>query len=111
VSVPVLPADGFAERLRGMGRAVVLFTVDWCPHCRRFDPVFEAAAARHTALPLVAADVSDDDADPRWEQYRIEVVPTVLLFDGGLVADRLDGALGRGLSAGQLEEFLRRAGA
>lgn len=106
--VPVLPAEAFEQRLRGLGRAVVLFTADWCPHCRRFEPLFAQAAARHgPGLPFAAADISDDEADPRWDAYAIGVVPTVLLFEDGAVKARLDGVLGRGLSPVQFEAFLR----
>lgn len=106
VGVPVLPPEGFEDRVRALGRAVVLFTADWCGYCARFAPAFERAAAA-SRVPLVAADISDDEADPRWERYGIEVVPTVLLFEDGRPAARLDGELGRGLAPERLAAFLR----
>ncbi|MCA1814722.1 MAG: thioredoxin family protein [Halobacteriales archaeon] len=97
-----LPADGFDERLRTLGRVAVLFTADWCPHCRRFEPEFAAAQG----LPLARADISDEEGDARWEQFGIQVVPTIIVFDDGKPVARLDGVLGRGISAPQLRMFL-----
>ena len=48
----------------------------------------------------------DDYDNPLWEDYSIEAVPTVILFDEGRVCRRLDGRLGEGLSEKQLSEWL-----
>jgi hypothetical protein len=40
-------------------------------------------------------------------KYSIEVFPTVLFFEKGKLAKRLDGVYHRGLSQGQLEDFAR----
>jgi thioredoxin len=101
-----LPAAGFEGRVRALRDAAVCFTADWCPFCRRFEPVFEAASARHPGLAFAVADVSDD-ADPRWDAYGIQVVPTVLHFVDGTHVDRLDGALGRGIGEALLDRALR----
>jgi thioredoxin-like negative regulator of GroEL len=50
--------------------------------------------------------VDDDDDNPLWEEYSIEAVPTVILFEEGKVCRRLDGIFGYGLSENQLEEWL-----
>jgi thiol-disulfide isomerase/thioredoxin len=94
--LPVVSLEGFEDALRGLDKAVVLFTADWCGFCRRFAPEFEEAAAR-ARVPFMAADISDDEGDPRWERYRIEVVPAVLVFEKGRVVDRADAVLGRGI--------------
>lgn len=86
-----------------------MFHATWCGYCLRFTPAFEQAAARNAdaALHFAAADISDDDEDPRWGWYGIEVVPTVLLFEGGKVAARLDGVFGRGIKPSDLDAFVR----
>ena len=104
--VPVLPLEGWEERLRALEKAVVFFTADWCGYCARFAPHFEAAAAK-AGVPLLAADISDDEEDPRWEWYGIQVVPTVIAFERGQPVARLDGVLGRGLKPADLDALLR----
>jgi hypothetical protein len=49
-----------------------------------------------------------DDGDPVTERYGIEVFPTVLYFEKGRLAKRLDGVYHRGLTRGQLEDFASR---
>lgn len=107
MALPVLPREGFDEHVRALRRVAVVFTADWCPHCRRFAPVAEEAAARHADLPFALADISDDEGDPRWDEYAIRVVPTVVLFVDGQPSARVDGVLGRGIQPRDLERFLR----
>lgn len=68
------------------GRVPVMFTTDWCGYCRRFAPHFARLPGAHVV------DISDDD-DPLWDDLRIRVVPTVLLFEGGAIVGRWEGAL------------------
>jgi thioredoxin-like negative regulator of GroEL len=106
----VLPAEGFEQRLRAMGRVAVLFTADWCGFCRRFEPAFTDAARRGApGLAFAVADISDDAGDPRWDAYGIQVVPTVVCFERGEPAGRLDGILGKGIAPRDLDVFVRRA--
>jgi thioredoxin 1 len=91
-------------------RALVLFHATWCSHCRAFKPVFnESAPALHGHD--VFEVVLDDDDNPLWDKYGIEVVPTVIFFDGGKVAQRLDARRGVGLEAADLKRALDGAGA
>ena len=106
-ALPLLPMDGFEQALRRIGRAAVCFTADWCPHCRRFAPLFAEAAGTSQGMGFAIADISDDDTDPRWDRYAIEVVPTVLVFEDGAPIARLDGILGRGIDRAQLSAFLQ----
>ena len=63
------------------GKCIVLFYASWCPDCTRFMPVFEAAASK-AKVPALKARI-DEDGNPIWEDYKIEVVPTVVLFENG----------------------------
>jgi thiol-disulfide isomerase/thioredoxin len=47
-----------------------------------------------------------DDREDLCEKYSIAVFPTVLVFENGEVAKRLDGVPGEGLSEEQLKGFL-----
>jgi hypothetical protein len=50
----------------------------------------------------------DDDDNPLWEDYSIESVPTMLLFERGKATRRLDAKLGFGLSEKQFTEWLKK---
>jgi len=91
--------------LKSNGRVFTLFYASWCPFCRTFLPIFEKHAQKNDATRFLRVKI-DDESNPLWVEYEIEVVPTVILFDGGRVTARLDGTLGRGLSEEQLKDFL-----
>lgn len=91
-------------------KAAVLFHATWCPFCRRFKPVFDRVAARATGMDGVEV-LLDDESNPMWTHYRINVVPTVLFFQDGKVERRLDGQPGVGLTEQELTEAFRSLGA
>lgn len=64
----------------------VLFVADWCGYCRRFLPSFKQMQHAYVV------DISDED-DPLWDDYGIQVVPTVLLFEDGKPVKRWAGVL------------------
>ena len=104
----VADAESFdREVLQSDEPTVVVFWAEWCPHCRRFRPLFEGASAdRPGRFAIVRLDA---DSNPLWDRYAVAVVPSLALFRHGVVAARKDGALGRGISAHDLAAFLHQA--
>jgi len=85
---------------------VVMFWATWCPFCRRFRKDFEELAA---SRPWRFAAVSlDDYDDPLWDDFAVDVVPTLALFRDGKLVDREDGVLGYGIDRRMLDSFVRR---
>ena len=97
------------DRLQGAGGlTAVCVHATWCGFCRRFLPLFDAAAAT-SGLRFALADLSSED-DPRWETFKVNVVPTVLLFDNGALVWRKDSRLGVGLFQADIDALLKAAG-
>lgn len=96
-------ADFDAERLRRDGDVAVAFLAYWCPYCRAFAPEFEALDD-HAPFRVAVADISDE-SDPRWEQFRIEIVPSIVAFRAGREIGRRDGVPGYGLDEKDLQEL------
>jgi len=88
------------EQLRQGGVAIVAFLADWCPFCRSFETEF---ALLQGAGPwtLLVADLTLEES-PLWERFRVEVVPTVLVFRDGSSVFRADGVRGEGLGKDDL---------
>ncbi|MEM3030424.1 MAG: thioredoxin family protein [Candidatus Micrarchaeia archaeon] len=86
-------------------RVAALFYATWCPFCRAFLPVFRAAELEGWSRLEV---VIDEDDNPLWEKYSINIVPTVLFFENGKISLRLDGRAGRGLSGEELEATIEK---
>lgn len=74
----------------------------WCPFCQDLLPVFKRYAQDREDCLLVR-----DDTEIIAEHYGIEVVPTLLYFEAGVLKRRLDGALGMGLGEQELVDFFR----
>ncbi|NLW56508.1 MAG: thioredoxin family protein [Firmicutes bacterium] len=73
----------------------------WCPFCQDLLPVFKRYAQDREDCLLIR-----DDTELIAEHYGIEVIPTLLYFEEGVLKRRLDGALGRGLGEQELVDFL-----
>jgi len=104
-----LGAKDFEERrLRRPGTWVVAYLADWCPFCRAFRPLFAGLDASGR-LACAVADLSDTE-NPLWDDFGINVVPTVIAFRNGDVIGRLDGVAMVGLDAQDLAGFLATLG-
>jgi thiol-disulfide isomerase/thioredoxin len=107
----VTPETIDGKRLRetlgaGKGDLLALFVAHWCGYCKRLK---EDLAADELGVDVVHVDISDED-DPAWNEWRIELVPTAVLFRNGAEVARKPPASIRGLSVGEIRELLSRAG-
>ena len=92
----------FDSEIQGKKEVLVVFYADWCGFCARFCPEFKDVG-RGCKTECVMVDISNED-DPVWEKYRIEVVPTIMLFRNGSVVGRKSGPMERS----DLEKFMRK---
>ncbi len=92
------------DALQRTGSWVVNFTADWCPFCQAFLPAFRAL--EHRVGPRVAIGDVTDLESPLWEDFALEVVPTLVQFESGRPVRRLDGVLGEGLTPTRFGKFV-----
>lgn len=92
------------KQLSSKDQMFVLFYESWCPFSQRFLPVFTkfAETEKRECMKIVA-----DLKLQLCEKYSVDVFPTVLFFEKGKVAKRLDGERGVGLSQQKLEDFAK----
>ncbi len=83
-------------------KVFVLFYASWCPYSQRFLPIFHRIAESSRDCLRV---ITDDKAS-LVEEYSVDTVPTVLMFEHGEVTKRLDGEPGAGLDEAQLRRLL-----
>lgn len=102
-SKTVKTKQAFEAEIGAAGGRFVLFYSAWCPFCTAFMPSFEtrAKAGGESFVKVCTEDIPELE-----DRFSVEVVPTVLYFKGGRLGGRLDGALGRGLSAEGLDCFV-----
>lgn len=88
--------------LKNKNKVVALVYASWCPFCRNFLPVFEKYVSGE-GFDFVRVQ---DDQESIGDRYSVDIFPTVLYFEKGKVAKRLDGQPGVGLSEKQLADFV-----
>jgi thioredoxin 1 len=91
-----------ASALKANDKVIALFYASWCPFCSRFLPVFKKQAEGKERNFLLV----QDDKETIGDKYSIGIFPTVLFFENGILAKRLDGIAGAGLQEKQLVEFI-----
>lgn len=79
------------EVLKAQGIVLVDFFATWCGPCKMLSPVLEKISNSRAEFDIAKVDI-DNDQDLAIE-YGIEVVPTMLIFKGGEVVDRIEGYL------------------
>ena len=88
--------------LKNSSPVLAVFYAGWCPFCRSFLPDFEQVKSEK--FQTAEVDLSDWD-NPLWEEYKIDVVPTLVAFENGKEIARRNGHRGVGLSRRDIEEL------
>ena len=81
------------------GKSVVIFSADWCPYCVSF---FNNWVEYSQVSDVFIADITDVESR-LWDDFNINVVPTMAIFENGILTKRWDGQLQRGLTIDQIE--------
>jgi thioredoxin 1 len=77
---------------------------DWCMPCRMVAPAVEAVAKDYAGKVKVGKMDADSNATP--SQLGIRGIPTLLVFCGGKVVDRIVGAVPQQVIASHLDKAL-----
>lgn len=96
-----------ADVLAHPGLVLVDVWAEWCTPCRALVPIFDTLAARYDGRVRVAKL----DADANLEtvtRYDVRALPTVLIFQSGVLVERLSGARALGTYLDAIEAHLAR---
>ena len=88
----VKQADFEQTVLKSQSPTVVDFYADWCGPCRMVGPVIESLS-REYAGRVNFAKVDTDANQSLAARYDIASIPTVMIFKGGRIVDRIIGAV------------------
>lgn len=75
--------ENFKEKvLEGAKPALVEFSASWCTYCRRIGPAMKKIAEQYEDSLLIG-EINIDEEEALTEEYKVEVIPTLMLFKGG----------------------------
>ena len=91
----------YQEHLEGSKPVLVEFSAPWCVYCRRIGPAM-AKVAKENRERLIVGQVNIDLEPELAQRERIEVVPTLVLYEGGEAL----GSIVAPESKSRIDEFL-----
>ena len=97
-------SDEFDSKiLKSDKKTVVLFYATWCPYCANFKPTFESAKIETSSK---FGSIIDEDENPLWDRFDIQVVPTMVVFQNGKIISRKDAKKHVGLTKSDMDSLV-----
>lgn len=100
----ILKGSDLSPILKSTSPVLAVFYAEWCPFCISFLPEFEHLKSEN--FQIAEVDISSLD-NPLWEEYRIDVVPTLIAFQNGKETSRRNGRRGIGLNSKDIDDLRR----
>jgi thioredoxin len=93
-----LTEGNFEAEVKKNGILFIDFWAEWCPPCKAFAPVFEAAAQKHA--DIVFGKVNTEEQPGLGAAFEIQAIPTLAVFREGVLLFAEAGAIpGKALEA------------
>ncbi|MGH9042199.1 MAG: thioredoxin family protein [Acidimicrobiia bacterium] len=97
-----LTKETFNDTVVNNDMVIIDWWAEWCPPCKSFAPVYDAAAKAH---PDIVFGKIDTEAEPELSAgASISSIPTIMAFREGILVFRQSGAL----PAPAVEELISR---
>ena len=106
MSILNMNAESYRKFTQAKQPVMVEFSAPWCVYCRRLAPALESVAEEYRDT-LVFGAVNIDDEPELAQSEKIEVVPTLLIYQNGQVLDSIVAPESRAQLVAFIEETLQ----
>ena len=106
MSILNMNAEGYRKFTQAEQPVIVEFSAPWCVYCRRLAPALESVAEEYRDT-LVFGAVNIDDDPELAQSEKIEVVPTLLIYQNGQVLGSIVAPESRAQLVSFIEETLQ----
>jgi thioredoxin 1 len=96
------------EVLKSNVPVLVDFWAPWCGPCRMQAPILDELAEELMDKPIKIAKIEIDAHQELSEQYQIMSIPTLIIFQGGEVKERLSGLQHKDTLKEKLTKYLKK---
>src|SRR5436853_7510939 len=103
VSVQQATDSNFDQVINSGKPALVDFWAPWCGPCRIVGPIVEELAPSYEGRAVITKMNVDDNPEVA-QKYGVTSIPTLMMFKGGKLVDRVVGAMPKG----ELQKFIDR---
>lgn len=94
----------FSQLTKSNVPVLVDFYADWCQPCKTMSPILQATA-KHFGVRLKIIKINVDKHQNLAAQYKIQGVPTLILFQNGTIKWRQSGVVPQMQLTQTLEKF------
>ena len=85
----ILTDENFEEVIKSNGLVLVDFWAEWCGPCKKVSPILDEISKEHGIL---VGKLNIDENPVKTVQYSVSSIPTMVLFEDGVVIKTIIGA-------------------
>jgi thioredoxin 1 len=85
----IVTDESFDEVIKSNGLILIDFWAEWCGPCKRVSPILDEISKEHGIL---VGKLNIDENPLKPEEYSVSSIPTMVLFEDGIVMKTIVGA-------------------